>query len=116
MLDIGVIKGVISKIPYIKKVISLKKDEFFIYGKIEILFEGLEKPLSFKFQIFPQYPLKSYDSESIRFINKDLLKYNHVMKDGSICIHTVKLSQSCHHDRLVFRTVHETFDLTRLLS
>jgi len=88
MLDIGVIKGVISKIPYIKKVISLKKDEFFIYGKIEILFEGLEKPLSFKFQIFPQYPLKSYDSESIRFINKDLLKYNHVMKDGSICIHT----------------------------
>lgn len=88
MLDISVVKGVISKIPYIKKFISFEEHNLFLYGKIEILFEGLEKPLDFEFQISPQYPLKSYDSESIKFINKNLLEYNHVMADGSICIHT----------------------------
>jgi len=88
MLNIDSIKDVITKIPYIKKIISFEEHNLFLYGKIEILFEGLEKPLDFEFQISLQYPLKSYDSESIKFINKDLLKYNHVMEDGSICIHT----------------------------
>jgi len=87
MLNVDLIKKIITQIEYVKS-ITFEKCNPFLCGKIEILFEGLKKPLDFEFQIFPQYPLKSYDLESIRFINKNLLKYNHVMEDGSICIHT----------------------------
>lgn len=88
MHNIDKLKEIILKIPYVKKVCFIEQREFIAFGKIEIFFEGLEKPLDFEFEIFPQYPLKSYDSETINFINKDLLKYNHVMENGSICIHT----------------------------
>jgi len=88
MLNIDLVKDIISEIPYIKKIISLKKNNSFLEGKIEILFEGLDKPLEFEFKIYPQYPLKNYGFESIKFINSKLLKYSHVMGDGSICIHT----------------------------
>ena len=88
MHNIDKLKEIILKIPYVKKVCFIEQREFIVFGKIEIFFEGLEKPLDFEFEIFPQYPLKSYDSETINFINKDLLKYNHVMGNGSICIHT----------------------------
>ncbi|MEL6439073.1 MAG: ThiF family adenylyltransferase [Cyanobacteria bacterium J06621_8] len=88
MLNIDLIKEVIDQIPYVKKVIFFEEDNLYLYGEIEITFRDLKNPLVFEIIIYPQYPLKSYHSESIKFINKDLLKYNHVMEDGLICIHT----------------------------
>jgi ThiF family len=86
--NIDDIKKHISQLSFVKSVYFLEERDFFMYGKIEIAFEELEGSLDFEIQISPIYPLKSHDSESIRFLNKDLLPYDHVMGDGSICIHT----------------------------
>jgi len=47
-----------------------------------------EASLDFLVRILPAYPQQFHDSESIRFVNSDLLKYSHVNADGSICVHT----------------------------
>lgn len=58
-----------------------------IVGSIAISF--LTADLNFETRILPAYPLQFHDSESIRFINRTLRKYNHVNGDGSICVHTL---------------------------
>ncbi|HYG40562.1 MAG TPA: ThiF family adenylyltransferase [Cytophagales bacterium] len=42
--------------------------------------------LDFQIEIFPSYPFKLHNIEAIRFINEDLLNYDHTNTDGSICI------------------------------
>ncbi|WP_299336783.1 ThiF family adenylyltransferase [uncultured Psychroserpens sp.] len=55
-----------------------------LQGEIEVLCNS--KPnIKFKVQINNIYPLKNGDLETIRFVNKELLKYSHLNKDGSIC-------------------------------
>jgi len=74
-------------IPYVK----LKKPflgEVNIEGTVSIQFEGLSEPLEFNVTIYSQYPFRTYNTETIKFKNKDYLEYNHVMSDGTICIHT----------------------------
>jgi hypothetical protein len=88
LLNLDEIKSYISQIPFVKNVCQFEQRESLICGKVEIAFEELAESLEFEVVISPQYPLKSYDSESIKFINRNLIMYNHVMGDGSICIHT----------------------------
>jgi siroheme synthase (precorrin-2 oxidase/ferrochelatase) len=64
-----------------------KENENFISGKIRIEESGVT--LEFETEIKPQYPFQSHDVETIRFVNKELLPFNHVNADGSICIHTL---------------------------
>jgi len=45
--------------------------------------------LTFEVAINLFYPFQLHGSESIRFANEELVKYNHVMKDGLVCIHTL---------------------------
>ncbi|MBS1529219.1 MAG: ThiF family adenylyltransferase [Bacteroidetes bacterium] len=45
--------------------------------------------LHFRAEVHPHYPFQYHDTETIRFINKELLPYNHVNVDGSICVHTL---------------------------
>jgi hypothetical protein len=87
-LDINDIRRYITKIPFVKQIYNIEQGDFLINGKVEIAFEGLVNSLNIEFEIAPQYPLKSYDSESITFRNKELISYNHVMDAGNICIHT----------------------------
>lgn len=63
-----------------------------IYGRISFT-EG-ETTLDFDVEVYPQYPFQFHESETIKFINKNLLSYDHVNNDGSICVHTV------HHPQL----------------
>lgn len=88
MLQINRIKKYIEEIPFVSKIILLEQRDYSVFGTVEIYFDGLKSSLLFDFQILPSYPLKSHESESIRFLNKELLDYRHVMEDGSICIHT----------------------------
>lgn len=88
MINIEIIEEIISTLPYVDLLEEVEVRDQILCGKIKISFEGLDKPLEFQFQIYPQYPLKHHESESITFINKELLDYNHVMENGSICIHT----------------------------
>lgn len=88
--NIEEINNVVSTIPFIDVLKEFKQVGIFLEGKISVKnLKGLNENLNFDIQIFPQYPLKSHDSEAIKFINKDLIPYNHVMGDGSICIHTL---------------------------
>lgn len=57
-------------------------------GEVEISFKELQTPLSFEVEIYPQYPFRFRDEETIKFVNKSLLEYGHVMGNGTICIHT----------------------------
>lgn len=88
MLDVDKIERIISEIPYVSKILSIESNGIIVFGDLEILFEGLISPLEFTFEIYPTYPLKIYGTESIKFINKKLLRYSHVMENGMICIHT----------------------------
>lgn len=59
-----------------------------------ILFTEQTMTLPFNVEIYPQYPFQFQDSETIRFINKDLLAFDHINEDGSVCVHTL------HHPKL----------------
>lgn len=62
-------------------------EELQLKGKIKISIEDVQ--LDFTVEIFDCYPLSFQDHEAIRFINKDLIHFNHVNRDGSICLHTL---------------------------
>lgn len=62
--------------------------DFNIVGKIKVSIDESDEALIFDIRIYPEYPLKRLDTESITFFNTDLLEYGHVMGNGSICIHT----------------------------
>jgi molybdopterin/thiamine biosynthesis adenylyltransferase len=57
-----------------------------IKGDVKIKVEGID--LDFSVEIYQQYPYQFHDTESIRFVNKNLIIYNHINRDGSICVHT----------------------------
>lgn len=83
------INKIISEIPFVKNIYSIEQGDFSINAKVEIAFDELDGSLDFEIEILPLYPLKSYDSESIKFKNKELIPYNHVMGNGAICVHTL---------------------------
>lgn len=88
MLNINMIKDTISSLEFVQRLYDIEEYDSYIKGKVEILFQELEEDLEFEFIIYTQYPFKERDNESIKFYNKKLIPYNHVMEDGSICIHT----------------------------
>jgi len=87
-MRIDIIKDIILKLSFVENLISIQSENDNIKGKVSIKFEELDTSLLFDFMINKQYPLKSYDSETITFFNDELIEYNHVMGNGSICIHT----------------------------
>lgn len=88
MIDFASIRNTLEGITFVSKIYDLKVEDAYVNGKIQIDFEELAEPLDFEVIIAAHYPLRSYDSESIKFKNKSLIQYQHVMGDGSICIHT----------------------------
>lgn len=88
--NLSEINNIISQIPYVNVQEEFKNKGGIVFGKILTKnISGLENDLEFDVQINPEYPLKSHDSEAIKFINKKLIPYNHVMGNGVICIHTL---------------------------
>lgn len=82
------IVSVISKVSNVEIVNDFKTlENCNIKGSVSITADSKAK-LQFEVIIGPTYPLRNQDMESITFINKDLISYDHVMGDGSICIHT----------------------------
>jgi len=76
----------ISKIEGVRILKDFEPDGFIIKGIVSIVVETVT--LNFNVEIFNNYPFQFHDSECIRFLNSDLLEYNHVNQDGSICVHT----------------------------
>lgn len=59
-----------------------------LIGSISVKIPEDDIQLFFDVEIYPHYPLRSQDTETIKFVNKSLVEYSHVMEDGRICIHT----------------------------
>lgn len=96
-----VIESTINEIEDIIIIKPFEVKDLIIYGSISVFVHGLVKPLEFDVHIYPQYPFKTHESETIKFFNEELLEFNHIMGDGSICIHTAHspiLSQKLIYD------------------
>jgi hypothetical protein len=78
----------LENIPNVTVIKPFIQGKMCIEGRISVFIDGLLDPLFFNVSIYPQYPFKSHDSETIKFSNVELLEYKHVMRDGAICIHT----------------------------
>lgn len=86
---LNMIQQVISELNGISIETPFSSDSGFnIVGKIKVSLDNSEEILIFDVRIYPEYPLKRLDTESITFSNTSFLEYGHVMGDGSICIHT----------------------------
>lgn len=95
------INKTIENIPNVKLVKPFVQKGLIVEGCISIFVEGLKHPMEFNTAILSQYPFKSHDSETIKFSNSSLLEHKHIMRDGSICIHTAHshlLSQKLFYD------------------
>lgn len=57
-----------------------------ISGRLSI--EVSDVKLDFDIRVQPFYPYQLHENESIRFVNQSLIEYDHVNRDGSICLHT----------------------------
>ena len=96
-----IIENTINKIDEVKITKTFEVKELIITGCISVFVNGLIEALEFDVLIYPQYPFKTHESETIKFVNEKLLEYNHIMGDGSICIHTAHspiLSQKLIYD------------------
>lgn len=89
MNRLDVIKKCLSKFETIVITEEFTTNEVsIINGKIGVVNVIDSEPLEFEVVIYPFYPYKIRESESIQFINKDLINYNHIMEGGFICIHS----------------------------
>lgn len=77
----------IADIDYVEITSPFVANRDVIDGSIKITVDEVE--LNFNVKIFPQYPLQFREQETIKFFNLDLLQYDHVNADGSICVHTL---------------------------
>ena len=94
--DVNKIQQIFSELNGVSVLTPFSSDsDFNIVGKISLEISNSTEVLDFGVKIYPEYPLKRLDTESITFFNKDLLEYGHVMGNGAVCIHTA------HHIDLV---------------
>lgn len=84
---LNTIVEVIEKVEYVKVTQPFVLDDLIVKGGITMTVE--DATLNFEVEIYPPYPFQYHDFETIRFINKDLLPYDHVGSDGAICVHTL---------------------------
>ncbi|MGJ5641523.1 ThiF family adenylyltransferase [Formosa sp. S-31] len=82
------VKMLISDIPFVEKAYDFVEEDILIKGKVKISFKKLSHSLEFEVEVYKCYPLKNYDTDSIKFKNLNLINYKHVMSNGAICIHT----------------------------
>ena len=83
-----VVENTIIKIEDVEITKPFEVRDLTLNGSISVFVNGLAEPLEFDVHIYPQYPFKTHESETIKFFNEKLLDFNHIMGDGSICIHT----------------------------
>ena len=58
-----------------------------LIGRITVDIGQNGNGLIWKVEISPSYPFKAMGVEPIRFVNKSLLDYSHIMQGGDLCMH-----------------------------
>jgi len=86
---IDIIKETFSQLPFVHLVGEIQQGAGgIITGEIEVdTMEGME-PLRWDMNISQLYPMKAQGHDSIRFNNKDLMEYSHIMEDANLCLHS----------------------------
>lgn len=84
------IENLFKQDPDIAVVCPFEKNDYWISGKIQVTYKGVT--LLFDTQVPSNYPYTQPHSNniSINFINKQLIGYNHINGDGSVCFHPEK--------------------------
>lgn len=84
------IENLFKQDPDITVVCPFEKNGYWISGKIQVKHKGVT--LLFDTQVPSNYPYTQPHSDniSINFINKQLIGYNHINGDGSVCFHPEK--------------------------
>lgn len=82
----NLITSIVETIPNIKIIRQFADVYGNVLGRVHVRQSEVE--LEFDVEIKPPYPLQFHETETIRFLNPELIEYNHVNRDGSICIHT----------------------------
>ena len=86
---IDIIKETFCQLPFVHLVGEIQQGAGgIITGEIDVdTMEGME-PLRWKMDISQLYPMKAQGHDSIRFSNKDLMEYSHIMEDANLCLHS----------------------------
>ena len=58
-----------------------------LFGRISVDTGSDSSELVWGVEVSPNYPFKIMGIEPIRFVNKDLLSYSHIMQAGNLCMH-----------------------------
>jgi len=82
----NLINSIVEDLPNIKIIRHFVDDYGNVLGRVQLMHAAVE--LEFDVEVKPPYPLQFHETETIRFLNPTLIEYNHVNRDGSICIHT----------------------------
>jgi len=105
MLDTELITNLTGAVEGVTITAPFKLDGALLKGSIRFDVEGAS--LEFVVEILPFYPFQFHEQESIRFINQNLLEYNHVNADGSICVHTLHSSEVSDKIRFDFEALRQ---------
>lgn len=84
-----IIKETINQLPFVHLVGEIQQGAGgTMRGEIDVdTKEGME-PLKWKMDICQLYPMKAQGHDSIRFSNKNLMEYPHIMEDANLCLHS----------------------------
>jgi hypothetical protein len=80
------IVAVVDSIENVSVIEPFVEEHGSVNGTVAIAAGDLD--IRFKVVIGLQYPFQFHDMETIRFINPDMVMYDHVGEDGVVCIHT----------------------------
>lgn len=81
------IVSIINSIDYVAITVPFMEVNSSVRGTVMVTVG--ERTQAFETVIEQLYPFQFHNVETIRFINKELIVYNHVNGDGSICVHTL---------------------------
>ncbi|WP_233442682.1 MULTISPECIES: hypothetical protein [Parabacteroides] len=88
MMTVDKIKELIGSIHGVSLIEDFIIDEAgSLKGRITVVTDLEHADLEWYVEISPTYPFKIMGMEPIRFQNKNLLDYPHIMQGGNLCMH-----------------------------
>jgi hypothetical protein len=86
---IDIIREVIDQLSFVHLVGEIQQGAGYIVScEIDVDTTGGVEPLRWAVEIFPLYPMMAQGHDSIRFTNKGLMEYPHIMEESNLCLHT----------------------------
>lgn len=88
MIEEQAIREVIDSLSFVDLKGEIAENNSCKEFQIEIYTEQGRPSLQWKVRIYPCYPFKVDNTDSIHFFNTSLIEYPHIMRSGFLCLHT----------------------------